>query len=86
MFRYAVLASSRRKEHPMSKVLSKRYAILGWATWSIGKRLAKRKARGAVPAVEGGRPNRPALATLFAAIGGALLFWRRRRREPAETA
>jgi MYXO-CTERM domain-containing protein len=68
----------------MGKVLNRRYAVLGWAAWSIGKRLAKRKARAAVPAVEGGRPNRPAIATVVAALGGLLLFWRRRRREPAE--
>jgi hypothetical protein len=72
----------------MGKVLNKRNALLGWATWSVGKRIAKRKARAAVPAVEGGRPNRSAIATVVAALGGILLFWRKRRREdePAEAA
>ena len=71
----------------MGKVVNKRNAVLGWATWSIGKRIAKRKARQAVPAVEGGRPNRPAIATALAALGGLLLFWRKRRRNaPAEAA
>jgi hypothetical protein len=69
----------------MGKVMNKRNAVLGWATWSLGKRIAKKKAREAVPAVEGGRPNRPAIATAVAALGGLLLFWRKRRRdEPAE--
>jgi hypothetical protein len=71
----------------MGKVVNKRNAVLGWATWSIGKRIAKRKARQAVPAVEGGRPNRPAIATALATLGGLLLFWRKRRRSaPSEAA
>jgi hypothetical protein len=72
----------------MGKVMTKRNAVIGWATWSVGKRIAKRKAKGAVPAVEGGRPNRSAIATSIAALGGLLLFWRKRRRheEPVEAA
>ena len=72
----------------MGKVLTKRNAVLGWATWSVGKRLAKRKAKGAVPGVEGGHLNRSAIATALAALGGLLLFWRRKRRdhEPLEAA
>jgi hypothetical protein len=72
----------------MGKVLNKRNAVLGWATWRVGKRVAKKKARGAVPSVEGGRPNPSAIATTVAAVGGLLLFWRKRRRgdETAEAA
>jgi len=72
----------------MGKVLNRRNAVLGWATWSVGKRIAKRKAKEAVPAVEEGRPNRPAIATAIAAVGGLLLFWRKKRRgdEPLEVA
>jgi hypothetical protein len=70
----------------MGKVLNKRNAVLGWATWSLGKRVARRKAREVVPAVEGGRPNRPALATLVAALGGLLLFRRKRRRSNSSEA
>jgi hypothetical protein len=61
-------------------ILNKRNAILGWLTWSLGKRVAKRKARQAVPAVEGGRPNKSAIAAATAGLMGALMFWRRRRR------
>jgi LPXTG-motif cell wall-anchored protein len=64
----------------MGKIVNKRNALLGWFTWRIGKRVARKKARSAVPAVEGGRPNRPAIATGIAALGGALFFWRRKRR------
>ena len=63
-------------------IVNKRNAILGWATWTVGKRVARRKAKAAVPAVEGGKPNKPAVGLLagLAAVGGALLFWRRLRR------
>jgi hypothetical protein len=67
----------------MSKVLNRRNAVLGWITWTGLKYFAKTKAREAVPAVEGGRPNRSAIATVVAALSGAALFWRKRRR-PAQ--
>jgi MYXO-CTERM domain-containing protein len=63
-----------------SNILNKRNAIIGWLTWRVGKRVARRKARQAVPAVEGGRPNKPAIAAAAAGLAGALMFWRRRRR------
>ena len=64
----------------MAKIFNTRNALLGWLTWTLGKRVARKKARAAVPAVEGGRPNRPAIATGIAALGGALFFWRKLRR------
>jgi LPXTG-motif cell wall-anchored protein len=67
------------------KVFNKRNALLGWATWLVGKRVFRRKARAAVPAVEGGKPNKPALAAALAALGGGLLFWRRRKRPEQPT-
>jgi hypothetical protein len=66
-------------------IVNKRNAVLGWATWKVGKRMAKRKARTAVPAVEGGRPNKPAIAAAgAAALAGSLLFWRKARRRHDE--
>ncbi len=61
-------------------ILNKRNAVLGWTAWQFGKRALKRKAREAVPGtVEGSkRPNASALASLLAAAGGALWFWRKR--------
>jgi hypothetical protein len=72
----------------MTRVLTKRNAVLGWALWSYNKRLMKRKARAAVPAVEDGRPNPSAIATTVAALAGLALFWRKRHRtgEPVEAA
>jgi hypothetical protein len=61
-------------------IFNKRNAVMGWLTWLTAKRMLKRKARGAVPGtVEGSkRPNKGAIATGLAALGGILWFWRRK--------
>ena len=61
-------------------ILNQRNAVVGWLTWIAAKRVLKRKAREAVPGtVEGSkRPNKGAIATALAAVGGALWFWRRK--------
>jgi LPXTG-motif cell wall-anchored protein len=61
-------------------LVNKRNAVLGWLTWNVGKRLARKKAKGAVPAVEGGKPNKPAIAAGIAALAGTLLFWRKAKK------
>lgn len=61
-------------------IVNRRNAVLGWGTWKLGKRFAKRKARGATPSVEGGRPNRSFVAVFLAGAAGLLTFWRKRRR------
>ena len=66
-------------------ILNRRNAILGWVVWQTTKQLAKRKARNAVPAIDGEtkRPNRSAMIVgALVAAGGALLFWRRRGTAP----
>jgi hypothetical protein len=60
-------------------IVNRRNAVLGWGVWKIGKRVMKRKAKGAAPSVEGGRPNRSFFAVLLAGTAGALTFWRKRR-------
>jgi hypothetical protein len=60
-------------------IVNRRNAVLGWGVWKIGKRFANRKAKGAAPSVEGGRPNRSFFAVLLAGAAGALTFWRKRR-------
>jgi hypothetical protein len=70
-------------------IVNRRNALIGWATWKVGKRVAKKKARTAVPTVEDGRPNKPAIAAAgAAALVGSLLFWKARKRgsEPAAVA
>jgi hypothetical protein len=66
-------------------IVNKRNAVIGWATWKVGKRVARKKARQAVPAVEEGRPNKPALvAGAAAALGGTLVFLKARKRGGAK--
>jgi hypothetical protein len=61
-------------------ILNRRNAVVGWLTWLTAKRVLKKKAREAVPGtVEGSkRPNKSAIATAVAAVGGVLWFWRRK--------
>lgn len=60
-------------------IVNRRNAVLGWGVWTIGKNIAKRKAKSAAPSVEGGRPNKPLWAVAIAGAVGALTFWRRHR-------
>jgi hypothetical protein len=62
-------------------ILNKRNAVLGWSVWQVGKRAAKRKAKQAAPGRvdDTNRPNKGAIVSALAAVGGALWFWRRRR-------
>jgi hypothetical protein len=61
-------------------VFNRRNAAVGWVTWSIGKRVLKRKAKGAAPSIdpETKKPNRSAIALLVAGTAGVLTFWRKR--------
>jgi len=61
-------------------VFNRRNAAVGWLTWSVGKRVLKRKAKGAVPAIdtETKKPNKSAVALLAASAVGALTFWKKR--------
>ena len=61
-------------------VFNRRNAAVGWVTWLVGKRVLKKKAKGAVPAIdpESKKPNKSAIALLVAGSVGALTFWRKR--------
>jgi hypothetical protein len=59
-------------------VFNKRNAFLGWLTWQAGKRVARNKARAAVPGVDEGRPSKGLILSALAAVGAAVFFWRRR--------
>ncbi len=61
-------------------VVNRRNAVLGWTVWQFGKRLAKKKAKDAVPKVdtESKRPNKPAIAAALLGFGAALMFWRKK--------
>jgi hypothetical protein len=60
-------------------IVNRRNAVLGWLTWLTAKRVLKKKAKQAVPGtVEGTRrPNKGAIVSLLALVGGVLFFWRR---------
>jgi hypothetical protein len=61
-------------------IFNRRNAVMGWLSWLVAKRVLKRKAKDAVPGtLEGSRrPNKGAIATSLAAVGGLLWFWRRK--------
>lgn len=65
-------------------VLNKRNALLGWATWQIGKQAMKQKAKSAVRVEPKRRLGKGTVAALLAAAGGAVVFWRRRREAEPE--
>jgi hypothetical protein len=52
-------------------VINRRNAVMGWAVWSVVKRVGRRKARNAAPSVEGGKPNKSLVAVIVAATAGA---------------
>jgi hypothetical protein len=64
-------------------IVNRRNAILGWTVWQFGKRMAKRKAKEAVPKVdaESKRPNKPAIVAGLMGLGAALMFWRKKSSE-----
>jgi hypothetical protein len=64
-------------------IMNRRNAVLGWAVWEISKRVAKQKAKAVAPAVEADkkRPTKTAIVATAAAIGGLVVFWRKRTSE-----
>ena len=61
-------------------VFNRRNAAVGWVVWGVGKRVLKRKATDAVPAIdsESKKPNKSAVALLLAGTVGLVTFWRKR--------
>ena len=69
-------------------VFNRRNAAVGWVTWLVGKRVLKKKAKGAVPSIdsETKKPNKSAIALLVAGAAGARTFWRKRSGDDGPTA
>jgi hypothetical protein len=67
-------------------VINRRNAVVGWLTWTVGKRVLKKKARDAVPGIdsETKKPNRSAIALAVAAVVGAATFWKKRGGDEGE--
>jgi hypothetical protein len=57
-------------------IINRRNAVIGFLAWEGAKVVAKRKAKQAIPGVEGRRPNKAAFVATAAAVAGGLLFWR----------
>jgi hypothetical protein len=70
------LAADERSE---MGIMNRRNAVLGWIVWEAGKRMAKKKAKAAIPGTvkDSNRPNRSAIASLVVVVLGALWVWYR---------
>ena len=67
-------------------IFNRRNAVLGWGVWKVAKRFGKKKARAAVPGTgEHARLNKSAIASMLAAVGGALWFWRKKSDDTTPT-
>jgi hypothetical protein len=65
-------------------IVNRRNAFLGWGIWKIMKGFGKQQARAAVPGSgDHAGLNKGAIASLVAAAGGALWFWRKKSGETA---
>ena len=64
-------------------IVNRRNAVVGWIVLRAGKRVAKRKAKAAVPSIDPDtrRPNKSLVASLLGTVAGALWFLRRRRHD-----
>ena len=64
-------------------IVNRRNAVMGWAVWQVGKRVAAQKAKSAVPKIdsEKKRPNKAAVAAGVAAVAGLLIFLRKKGDE-----
>jgi hypothetical protein len=62
-------------------IINKRNAVLGWATWQVGKTAAKYKAKQSLKQEDSRRPGKGMVVGTLAAAGGALWFLRRRRSD-----
>jgi LPXTG-motif cell wall-anchored protein len=67
-------------------IINRRNAIFGWSVWQIAKRVGKKKARDAVPGTgDHAGMNKSAIASMLAAVGGALWFWRKKSDDTPST-
>ena len=56
-------------------IFNRRNAMLGWATWTVSKKYAERKAKSAA-AAKRGRSKKALVFGALAAAGAFVLFWR----------
>jgi hypothetical protein len=59
-------------------IVNRRNAVFGWVVWMVIKDFGKRKAKAAVPGSgDHAGLNKSALASIAAAVFGALWLWRK---------
>jgi hypothetical protein len=58
-------------------IVNRRNAVLGWTVWQVAKRVAKRKAKAAVPSFDPDtkRPNTSLVFALVGGLAGVVWFW-----------
>lgn len=68
-------------------VFNRRNAVAGYLALAVGKRVLKKKAKDAVPAIdpESKKPNKSAIALLIAGAVGLATFWRKRADDGSNT-
>ena len=67
-------------------IVNRRNAVLGWGVWKVAKRLGRNKARAAVPGTgDHAGLNKSAIASILAAAGSVLWFWRKKSDETPGT-
>jgi hypothetical protein len=65
-------------------IVNRRNAILGWGVWQAFKAYGRQKAKEAVPGHgDHAGLNKGAIASMAAAVGGALWFWRKKSSQTA---
>jgi hypothetical protein len=62
-------------------IVNRRNAMIGWAVVKLGKRTAKKKAKGVVPTEAPSGKLGAGLAAGVAAFIGVLAFWRKRKSD-----
>jgi hypothetical protein len=65
-------------------IFNRRNALLGWGVWRVLKAFGKQKAKTAVPGSgDHAGLNKGAIASMLAAVGGVLWFWRKKSADDA---
>lgn len=65
-------------------IVNRRNAMIGWAVLKLGKRTAKKKAKGVVPTEAPSGRFSAGVAAGIAAFFGVLAFWKRRKSSDSE--
>jgi hypothetical protein len=61
-------------------IVNRRNAVIGWLTWTVGKRVVAKKAQRVIPSRNGGtgtaKKKVVTSAAMLAAVAGALAVWK----------